>query len=117
MGIETGIAWTDHTLNGWWQAMNERSQRPGRRRPSLFGVGRLRRFKSGMVTPEAIRAVGAVHRVHVIGPVDITNLPAQRRNAAYRTPGRRSEWTDGCSRVLLLWIGFALIIGLAILLR
>ena len=33
------------------------------------------------------------------------------------TVARRSEWTDGCSRVLLFWVGFALIIGLAILFR
>ena len=57
-------------------------------------------------------------------PESVTNSPARRKRAVYLAAmsgairaQRRQEWTDGCSRVLLLWIGFALIVGLGILFR
>ncbi len=53
-------------------------------------------------------------------PESASNIPAWARNTKLlRTDriSRRREWTDGCARVLLFWIGFALIIGVAILFR
>jgi hypothetical protein len=114
--------------------MNRKTRtRIGGRTPKL--VVRLRRFFASIgrrpQTTETIVRLsptpygGTARNVETrpLTSTDVTNVPAQRKSAAYyaaqstaiKSERRRNEWYDGCSRVLLLWVGFALIIGLAIL--
>ena len=108
--------------------------RTGGRTPKL--VVRLRRFfmsigRRPQPTETIVRLspapFGGMTRsvdTHPLNSTDVTNVPSQRKTAAYYAAQstaikseRRREWTDGCARVLLFWIGFALIIGVAILFR